>query len=145
MIVANQNVSEHVLYSEVRCKCGDGGVGRCDGGHVRWEVLSLFERIRAECGRKLGKDCPIRISSGVRCKMHNIYVGGSTDSQHLKGLALDLHTPKGIGVSCFHGIADDENPDGGVGYYDWGVHIDARGERVRWGQQGIAEVDDGLR
>lgn len=139
-LIANQRISEHVLYSEVRCRCRVSSLRKveaCDGGHVRQEALALFETIRAECSRVLGKDCPIKINSGVRCEFHNIMIGGKDGSQHLIGKALDLATPPGINVSLFHAIADDLNPDGGVGYYDWGVHVDVRGERARWGSKGV--------
>ena len=83
----------------------------------------------------LGKDCPIHIESGTRCAFWNVMKGGEKGSQHLLGLALDLHTPKGMGLSEFQSIADEMNPNGGVGFYRWGVHIDARGERARWDYQ----------
>ena len=129
MIIANQKVSAHLLYREVRCK----GHECCDGGHIRWEVLELFERIRARCSYVMGRDVPIHINSGVRCQVHNIMVGGAKGSQHLKGLALDLAAPSIIGREEFDKICESVVGDrGGVGFYDWGNHIDARGELARW-------------
>lgn len=144
MIVANQRVSAHFLYSEVRCKCGE----RCDGGHCRWEVLALAEEGRAEVSRVLGIDCPHTVGSGVRCEPWNLEKGGTRDSLHLKGLALDLYTP---GLWLSRGREFEEWADlwesvvgdrGGFGRYpNWknrmgvqvgGVHIDARGFRARW-------------
>ena len=134
MMVANQRVSEHVLYSEIRCRCVQEGRSYCDGGHIRGEVLDLFERIRARCSEKLGGDCPIRITSGVRCRLHNILIGGSSQSNHLRGLALDLKTPQGIGLETFYSICDEEVGDGGLGRYAWGVHVDVSSDppRRRW-------------
>lgn len=34
---------------------------------------------------------PFKINSGYRTKSHNIKVGGSSVSSHLKGLAVDIH------------------------------------------------------
>lgn len=127
MIIANQYLSLHLKYSEVRCRCG----GRCDGGHLRWEAVFLFERIRAACSKVSGRDCPIRINSGVRCELHNVMVGGAKGSQHLRGTALDLATPKGLDLEAFAAVCDQENPDGGVIIYAWGCHVDARGTRCR--------------
>ena len=36
---------------------------------------------------------PFRINSGYRSKNHNIRVGGTPNSSHLKGLAADIHAP----------------------------------------------------
>jgi len=36
---------------------------------------------------------PFRINSGYRCEDHNIAVGGSKTSSHLKGMAADIETP----------------------------------------------------
>ena len=33
---------------------------------------------------------PFKISSGYRCKKHNLEVGGVKNSAHLKGLAVDI-------------------------------------------------------
>ncbi|MCA9449675.1 MAG: peptidase M15 [Candidatus Omnitrophica bacterium] len=134
MIVANQKVSEHVYYSEVRCRCDRRGRRLCDGGHIRREVLDLFECIRARCSERLGRDCPIQILSGVRCRLHNILVGGASKSQHICGMALDLKTPEGIGVEEFYSICEEEVGDGGLGRYDWGAHIDVCTDppRRRW-------------
>jgi len=134
MIIANQKVSEHVFHSEVRCRCGQNGRRLCDGGHIRSEVLDLFERIRARCSERLGRDCPIKIASGVRCRLHNILVGGASNSQHLQGTALDLKNPEGIGLEEFYSICEEEVGDGGLGRYDWGVHIDVceNPPRRRW-------------
>ena len=121
-ILANQKLSPHLSYSEVKCKCKE----QCDGGHVRHEVIDLFERIRGRCTERLGKDCPIHILSGVRCRVHNLEVGGAVDppSQHTLGKALDLKTPGGIPLEDFYSICEGEAGAGGMGKYTWGFHID---------------------
>lgn len=139
MIVANQRLSAHLIYSEVRCKCGR----RCDGGHLRWEVVYFFELIRKHCSNFLDRDCPLYVTSGVRCDPWNIQVGGTQDSYHTKGLAIDILSPEGIGLDEFHRICDMViGVEGGVGkYHSWknrkgdtvgGCHIDARGSKARW-------------
>ena len=42
-------------------------------------------------------DVPFRLTSGYRCKKHNQAVGGSKDSSHMKGLAVDIFCPTAIG------------------------------------------------
>ena len=134
MIIANQRVSEHLFYSEVRCHCGQQGKRLCDGGHIRREVLDLFERIRARCSERMGRDCPIRVSSGVRCRLHNLQVGGRPRSQHLRGMALDLKTPNGLSLEEFQTICEEEVGLGGLGKYPWGAHVDVCTDppRRRW-------------
>lgn len=127
MIIANQRISENLKYSEVRCRCG----GRCDGGHLRWEIAMIFERIRRRCSEIAGKEIPIFINSGVRCELHNTMVGGSKNSFHMKGMALDLRTPQDFGLEMFAQVCNEENPSGGVITYSWGCHVDARGSRYR--------------
>ena len=55
-----------------------------------------FEAVRALW------DMPVEVTSGYRSKAWNQYVGGVEGSYHLKGLALDLKPPAGIGVEAFH-------------------------------------------
>jgi len=119
MLVANQRISEHLIYSEARCGCQ-----RCDGGHLHWTVVWLFERIRARCSERLGRDCPIRVNSGARCALQNRFVGGSTGSKHLDGWALDLKTPRGLTRDEFWYLCEGEVRDGGLGKYTWGCHVD---------------------
>ena len=39
---------------------------------------------------RLVVDCPMKITSGIRCEELNAVVGGSKTSQHLKGEAIDF-------------------------------------------------------
>ena len=63
---------------------------------------------------------------------HNRSVGGATYSQHIYGLAADL---------SIYGVEPDKVAEyadtmlkntGGIGIYNWGVHIDVRKEKTRW-------------
>lgn len=128
MIVANQWISEHLRHAEVRCRCRRTGAGSCDGGHLRVEAVLLFERIRRRCSEAFGRDCPIRIASGVRCRVHNLLVGGSDRSAHLSGMALDLKNPPDLDVETFRALCAEEVGEGGLGIYSWGVHVDAVAE-----------------
>lgn len=113
---------------ECRCGCGLHPDGVPD------ELCSLVDAIREELGY------PILITSGYRCIKHNAKVGGALGSIHLTGKAADLvvYAPKlspdeykQIRNKLYY-IAMRLNPDGGVGLYNWGVHVDTRGKRARW-------------
>lgn len=129
-LAGNNTLYELMFYfypnfrkSEFRCKCGK----YCNGYPVRVDenLLVLLEKIRKAIGNK-----PISINSGLRCKTHNKNVGGSPNSQHLKGTAVDIKSS--VGVTKLWSVSNQLNPKGGVGRYNTHVHVDTRGHRSRW-------------
>ena len=75
-------------------------------------------------------------TNGYRCKEHNADVGGSVNSQHLKGKAADIKS-KAFSSSEIATITDDLMKSekfkiGGVGIYNTFTHVDIRGTRARW-------------
>ena len=80
---------------------------------------------------------PLKVNSGVRCTQHNADVGGVWNSLHLTGHAIDLAPIGGkISVAQLQEIAEQVQAEkmpnrGGLGRYDWGVHID-NGKYSRW-------------
>nr|DAF27230.1 MAG TPA: peptidase [Caudoviricetes sp.] len=115
---------------ECRCKCG----GRyCNGFPVEMaeETVRLADEIRRRAG------VPLNVNSGVRCKQHNADVGGVWNSLHLTGQAIDL-APIGGNISTtrlqeiVEQVQVEKMPGrGGLGRYDWGVHVD-NGKYSRW-------------
>ena len=107
---------------EFACKCG-----KCGGYPV--EPKEAFVRKLDAFRERVGE--PVYINSGIRCPEHNEAVGGAKDSRHLYGDAADIRcvgkTPEQL-----YAIADEIFHDGGVGLYDWGIHVDDRGHRARW-------------
>ncbi len=106
---------------EFRCQCG-----RCGGFPVEPEedLVRTLDQIREMLG------VPIIINSGIRCTTHNANVGGVANSQHLYGRAADLHANASPGTMK----ADAEavmGATGGIGLYDWGIHVDT-GDYSRW-------------
>ncbi|QIW87190.1 peptidase M15A [Vibrio phage vB_VpP_FE11] len=94
-------------------------------------LLMLAQMVREHFGE------PLKVESGYRCPTHNEAVGGAADSRHLHGDAVDLHLlNKDRGnfqkLQKLYDVALALNPNGGIGLYDWGVHIDTRGEKARW-------------
>jgi uncharacterized protein YcbK (DUF882 family) len=102
-------------------------------------VLVAAEKLRALISRETGQDTPLHPNSGFRCHNHNdgmIKRGypASPHSQHLIGRAIDIRQAKGVSIERMAEIANSisEIAQGGLGVYDWGIHIDTRGYRARW-------------
>nr|DAG68239.1 MAG TPA: peptidase [Caudoviricetes sp.]DAU48165.1 MAG TPA: peptidase [Bacteriophage sp.] len=121
---------EYFSRAECRCKCG----GRyCNGypAEMEEETMRLADEIRRRAG------VPLNVNSGVRCKQHNAEVGGVWNSLHLTGQAIDLAPIGGnISTTRLQEIAEQVQAEkmpgrGGLGRYDWGVHVD-NGKYSRW-------------
>ena len=115
---------------EFRCQCGGKYCNGFPAEPVE-ETVRLADEIRRRAG------VPLRVNSGVRCKQHNADAGGVWNSLHLTGQALDLAPIGGdISAARLQEIAEQVQAEnmpgrGGLGRYDWGVHID-NGKYSRW-------------
>ena len=76
-------LSKYVSLSEVACKCNCGLV-------PQKAMLDKFDEIREAYG------AAIHITSGSRCEKHNKKIGGSKNSNHVKGLAIDVVRTPGL-------------------------------------------------
>lgn len=98
--------------------------------------MQLLEAIRAACSLECGEECPINVTSSVRCVRQNMEEGGTEDSRHLPEYAdaadIKPMNPK-LSIEKFHAICDRLNPRGGVGFYHNRAHVDTRGKWKRWG------------
>lgn len=121
---------KHFTRAECRCKCG----GRYCNGYPA-EMAEKTMRLADEIRRRAG--VPLNVNSGVRCKQHNADVGGVYNSLHLTGQAIDLAPIGGnISTTRLQEIAEQVQAEkmpnrGGLGRYDWGVHVD-NGKYSRW-------------
>lgn len=111
--------------AEFRCPCG-----KCGGFPV--EPQEAMVRTVDEIRRRLG--IPVSIvdagGSGVRCPEHNAEVGGVCNSEHLYGRAADLHSA--ASPAKMKAVAEEVlGNTGGIGLYDWGIHVDV-GKYSRW-------------
>lgn len=89
-------------------------------------IVIIVERLRREL------EIPIAVPSGYRTKAHNKNIGGSKDSYHMKGLAVDI-VPKGISLRKLFIKATKIKGVGGLGWYeDSHIHIDIRKNRLYW-------------
>ena len=118
---------QYFTREEFRCQCG----GKyCDGfpAEPAEETVRMADEIRRRAG------VPLTVNSGLRCEKHNAAVGGVANSLHRTGQAVDLGG--GISPKRLHAIADAVQAEmipgrGGLGLYNWGIHID-NGKKSRW-------------
>ena len=71
-------ITRNFSESEFACKCG------CGLKDISIELVEKLQLTREEYG------CAMTISSGLRCKTWNKACGGSVNSSHLTGLAVDI-------------------------------------------------------
>ena len=112
--------------SEFRCPCG-----RCGGFPVEPDekMVRTVDAIRAKLGKPIG--VVDSGGSGVRCPEHNAEVGGVATSYHLKGMAADLHCKTATPAEMKEAAEAVMGKTGGIGLYDWGIHVDV-GKYSRW-------------
>lgn len=106
--------------------------GCCGLDDVKQRLIDSLQRFRDIVQSK------VVVRSGRRCFRHNMYVGGRYTSQHLYGTAADLETVKGMTPEEMARIAVTipEFRMGGIGVYDWGIHVDVRTDGpARWGKK----------
>lgn len=122
-------LSPHFSLDECKCRCG---CGLCN---VTPQLLDLAEKVRSIL------QTPMIVTSVCRCREHNAKVGGSPRSKHLSGLAMDFYckrlSPQAVYDAVVRAWENGELSElGGVGVYDWGIHIDTEkapdGHLRRW-------------
>lgn len=99
-VVDDNNIKDFKNFkmSELKCKCG----GKyCNGFPVgfSYELLRQLQDIRNHFGKA------VIITSGVRCNQHNKNVGGTSNSNHKKGKAVDFYV-KGVSYSTLNSYVD---------------------------------------
>ena len=77
------DLSKHFSRQEFRCKCGND----CGCDTVDIALINALEAIRLHFGE------PVMVTSGHRCRAHNIANGGVDASMHLMGKAADIFIP----------------------------------------------------
>lgn len=113
---------------EFRCQCG----GKYCNGFPN-EPHEATVRFADAIRRRVGK--PIRVNSGLRCPTWNSIQGGVANSNHMTGGAVDLGCPAGVTPAEMKDAAEAVMGNtGGIGIYDWGIHIDD-GSYSRWDER----------
>ena len=112
-------ISKNFSREEFKCKC-------CDFATVDVELLKLLETIREHF------NSPVNITSGCRCRLHNVAVGGSFNSKHMEGVAADI-VVTGIQPKDVYDFVDAHAPNKyGIGSYKSFTHVDVRNKKARW-------------
>ncbi len=113
------DISPHFSKHEVECK----GVNCCSHTTViRPELFHALERLRTLIKQ------PLAINSGFRCLTHNREIGSKDTSQHVQARAVDIALVEGMTSKDMSIIAGRilGFEDGGIGLYNWGIHVDIR-------------------
>lgn len=117
-------LAKNFSVKEFACKGND-----CKNILIDTELVNYLQKIRDHFNKK------VYITSGYRCSAHNSRVGGSKNSYHTKGMAVDIVIdtvePKEVAKYCekigILGIGLYETPNDG--YF---VHIDTRKNKSFW-------------
>lgn len=122
------NEIEFFDREEFRCQCG----GKYCNGFPN-EPHEATVRFADAIRRRVGK--PIHVNSGLRCPTWNSIQGGVANSNHMTGGAVDLGCPAGVTPEEMKQAAEKVMGNtGGLGIYDWGIHIDD-GVYSRWDER----------
>lgn len=115
-----KQLAKNFTVREFACKDGTDKV------LIDEKLPMVLQFIRARVNRS------VTINSSYRTESHNKSVGGASNSQHLLGKAADIKVV-GYKPQTLANIAREIMPDwGGVGIYDWGIHVDVRDNKSDW-------------
>lgn len=115
------DLSEHFSETEFACHC-------CGELKVETALIEGLEQLRALAGK------PVVVHDGYRCPVHNLKVGGVSDSEHTRGTAADVSIP-GVTMQEMYDLALRVPTflKGGIGVYDSTfLHLDVRPHAARW-------------
>ena len=116
-------LTPHFARAEFACKCELN----CGCDTVDHELLEVLEQLRDHYG------LPVVITSAHRCQSHNVFVGGTINSQHLLGRAVDFKIP-GVDIGDIWNHLEETYRDTlALGCYDTHIHMDTRSDGgTRW-------------
>ena len=121
-------LTKNFSKSEFECKCG------CE---MPEDILENIKYLAQHLQRLRDKfNAPIKINSAYRCEYHNKAIGGSENSQHLKGYASDIVVKGKTPLEVYDFIDKLQKLNmlklGGLGKYETFTHFDIRGYISRW-------------
>lgn len=108
-------------YEHITCNCG-----QCNQAYYSKNLIKILEKVLNKLPGK------IEIHSFNRCIVWNNYHGGDPKSLHMFGRAIDFHVI-GVKAGDLHSLMlyDFKKDFFALGLYDWGVHIDDRGNFLK--------------
>jgi len=86
-------ITENFNLVEFQCPC-------CGLVMIDRRLVEYLQAVRNEYG------APIIVNSGYRCNLHNLYIDGKENSDHLYGLAADITTEKIHGYNELGSVLD---------------------------------------
>jgi uncharacterized protein YcbK (DUF882 family) len=122
MILKDRQLTKNFRLREFKCRCRRP---ECRAKAMSPAFLEKLQRMRDLWGK------PLAITSGSRCSFWNSAVGGSEDSQHLKGLAADIALDDPADGPRLKAIAEKVGM-GGVGIAQGFIHVDDGPKGRRW-------------
>jgi len=121
-------LTENFSLKEFECKCG------CETPKSVLENIRLLV-LELQHIRDIFNE-PIEINSAYRCKEHNNLVGGSKNSQHLLGKAVDIvvnnYTPNEVQETIIYLRETGCSELNGIGRYSTFTHVDIRNNIGDW-------------
>lgn len=107
-------LSKNFSKQELECKCGCGMLPTQD-------AINMLQVLRDRIGK------PLIITSAARCAKHNQAIKGSKNSQHVQGLAFDIHC---VSSTERHNLIVQALPlFNGIGIDDSFIHVDLRKDK----------------
>lgn len=113
-------VATNFAVREFACKDGSRMV------IVNQKLPEYLQKARDHFGK------PMIITSGYRTTVHNIKVGGVSNSQHIFGNAADVYIPGVPVLELYNYFCEIAGNSCGVGIYDTFVHFDVRSVKSRF-------------
>ena len=133
-------ITKNIWQHELKCKCGNCTVTIQDHELIIEVVQNICDHVAINNGVEKVR---LIISSPARCYEYNripVIDGGpgsNDESQHPRCNAMDIDifvNGRRIAPYEVYVTANEIYPDCfGMGVYDWGLHIDTRRIRARWG------------
>jgi hypothetical protein len=122
VIKKDKYISKSFRASEFRCKCRRP---ECDAIAMNPFFIEKLQSLRDSWG------LPLIINSGSRCSYWNALLNGAPDSQHVLGLAADIHLESPEHGPKLAALAEKVGM-GGIGIGLSFIHVDAGPDGRRW-------------
>lgn len=117
----NNSLTKNFKLNEFECHCTNS---TCGGQIIDKKLLLILQEIRDDL------NLPITINSAYRCSKHNSDIGGSQNSQHILGKAVDIRvrgmTPEEVQEYLIANFKESLT----IGRYNSFTHIDVRNNPI---------------
>ena len=127
--MSREKLTKNFYRDEFACR----GKNCCgNSAPINMDLVNGIQMMRDIINDEYEGDIPFYINSGYRCLVHNEDEDSDDESQHPKGNAGDIKADVPIYRLFEAAIQVPQFKNGGIGLYDWGIHVDVRGHKARW-------------